>query len=451
MKSWVRTFLTNRVVAFALWLFRVQIFSLRARARHYYLKCSSNCRVACAIEVWSKITGGRPLDFDSALYKQIGSVADHYLYRSYRARTEPTFYERLILAYDFAYASQTSATSTEAKRHFKFVLRHRLAKIIKRYENIHKYIALVAAQEVTKAERFRNELPSAEYWRATVNVATLPEHLKPTQRARWLLWRLRRARRRIQTELAQGNYSKIDFTTADVSSLVALSGTLLLFLGYLRIAVLGWYLGIPYEKYFTITDYLASSISSVQTYLISGAISISVWWIVYFASINAYAVNEHALVQRSFGWRLNNWSFHFLTFTCVLAAIALYFSVGFLDATGPMSVVAMYLSFYCLAYLSRVYFLNPMRAYLYGSLVVICVINGLFGALREVRSVVSFDTVAPARTLKFDEIEYQKPAWRVLAITSGFVILRRQLDGVIHVQNKSGLKSIIDSARPPIN
>jgi hypothetical protein len=445
MSNRLKNFLTERVIAFALWLFRVQIFLTRKRA-DYYLKCSSNCQVACTIEAWSKATAGKPVDFDSRLYKSIKGAVDYYLFRSFRSRAEPTFQERLILRYEFAYALHTEAkTDAEIKRHFRVVLAYRLATIIKQYENILRYIAATATTEISNAEAAVNQDRSAAHWEELVVHEKLPKYFAYHKRRKFLLWRLKRLNARVKRDLARNNYLKLDFTASDLSSLVAISGTLLVLLGYLRISLLCRYLGIPHERYFSVADYLASSVSSVPLYLVAAAATVAFWWFTTFAPANAYSVQESVWRQQRLGERVYAWIFHLGAFTCLLIGTGLYLYVGIIEAARPLSIGGMYIAAYSLAHFSKIYFEHPEKVYFFASLVVLTAINGLSGVADEIRSLTSLDTKAPVRTLRFDNTHYEEPAWRVLALTSNFVVLRRQLDGKIHIRNKSDLKSVLDS------
>ena len=67
--------------------------------------------------------------------------------------------------------------------------------------------------------------------------------------------------RELKLSFARANYIKIDFTLSDLTALIALCGALLLVLGYVRIFILGGYFGFPFQNYFGIADYLATSLN----------------------------------------------------------------------------------------------------------------------------------------------------------------------------------------------
>jgi hypothetical protein len=65
------------------------------------------------------------------------------------------------------------------------------------------------------------------------------------------------------------------------------------------------------------------------------------------------------------------------------------------------------------------------------------------GALFEIDRIVDPTTGPPTRILRFvDDNNYVEPEWKVIAFTSGFVVLRRQADGFIQVRNRADLKRV---------
>lgn len=433
----------NRAVALTLRLMRLQFAIVNLRAK-YYLKCFSNTRVACSILIWTKITGGKPLDFDSRLYTTIAQVVEYYLCRSFADRLNPTIFENLILRYEFA-LGRNVPSAAEKQRLFRFVLKHRIPIFLKQYENIGKFIAYGACAEIEKADaRWAKPPSAAAHWLALVNSEMLREYFGSNSR-RFLLHRLRRHTRQLKKAIRQHNLLKIDFAASDLSSLVALSGTMLLLLGYLRIVALCWYFGIPYERYFTVTDYLSSSISSVQTYLISAAATVGFWWLFGMAAENSYSLQEGKWHSQSFSGRMERWAIRFTLLTCAVGLALLCYQGEYTAAIPAAYFVAMYASFQLLARLARTFFSNPLKFYLYAGLVSMSILGGLSGTAREIADILAPSVTAPGRTLRFESTEYTEPSWRVLAITSGFAILRRQMDGTIHVLNRSDLKSVVST------
>jgi hypothetical protein len=101
--------------------------------------------------------------------------------------------------------------------------------------------------------------------------------------------------------------------------------------------------------------------------------------------------------------------------------------------------------------LTQTFFENQARAHF---LMIVLCMSFLYAAtdvIREINRATNLSRPTPARVLRFQDTEYEEPAWRVLAITSGYVILRRHLDGLIHVHAKADLKSVFDRPKSGTN
>jgi hypothetical protein len=427
----------NRSNALVEWFFDS---AFRSKAKHNF-SCSTACNATAFVEIWIKVTGGKPVDEKSQDYKIITRVLEYYLYRNFRNRADPTVPEFEVLKSQYIYAKYNEPFSAgEIKKLYRFVLKHRIAEILKRNENIQNYIALVAVKEVSAFETGLNQPLSEPYWAGLVDKTRLPKYLLQ-KRGHSLLRRLRKNKTRLQKALAQSNYSKIDFSTADITSLVTLTGTILVFLGFLRIATLSWYFNIPYERYFSATDYLASSISSVPGYLAAGLFTVAFWWFSAFAPANAYSIQHSLPNPKSRGERLSSWSFEILVGSCAALAGLMLYAGQYVEAINPISVVALYVSILIFTRISILYFENPIRAYFCLSLIAICSINVLSSVAREITAIKSPTTYATKRVHHFKDADYDEAQWRVIAITSGFVIFRN-IDGNIHVRNRADLTGV---------
>lgn len=418
------------------------------RRARFFMRCSSLCRAACFIEIWSKITGDKPVDTDSLQYQEITRVIDYYLLKPFISREPISVFERMMLRYNFSYAQIVVREKAKGKEksHHRYVLKHRLARIIKNYVNIENYISMLATNELTKIETTFKENPSSPYWKAKVVTSKLPEPLRRNQKPAILRRYLKTTVRRAKRDLAIKNYLKVDFTPSDVTALVTLSGTLLLLLGYLRVAAVNWYLGVPYERYFALSDYLASSISAVDKYLLSAVITV-LFAFFFIARVNSYSLQGNLPEYRSFGERLNNWAYHFTAILAALGSIALFVSARRIDSL-MLFIVCLYVGIPMIGIMSTRFFVHPIKAFLFLGLVFVAFVNGVTGVIRELNQISDFKEGPPIRILKFSNAEYFEPEWRVLAITSGFVILRRQKDGMIQVLAKSELKSVDDIPVP---
>jgi hypothetical protein len=174
-----------------------------------------------------------------------------------------------------------------------FVSEHNLNPTIEKYVNLHNYVAFVAAQEIRPLEEFAKERPSAEYWKGTVRFKDLPDPLNETTKPRSVGKFLRANVVRLQSELAQSNYIKIDFSFSDLSTLLALLGTLLVVLGYTRVFILGKYFGFPFQEYFGVSDYLSRSLNITGQVLFSAMLT-AAFGFTYLSSANAYSLIHYS-------------------------------------------------------------------------------------------------------------------------------------------------------------
>lgn len=77
-----------------------KVFSIFA---YFFSKLSRQCRNACFIEIWSQITQGKPIDFDSSLYAEINQIIEYYFTKASNSRASIGLLERKVLPNNYMY------------------------------------------------------------------------------------------------------------------------------------------------------------------------------------------------------------------------------------------------------------------------------------------------------------------------------------------------------------
>jgi uncharacterized protein (DUF486 family) len=450
--SSVQEWLDKKKTKIATWIamtigLRLNLFLLKivSRRGRYFSKLTTLCHVNCAFEVWTHIYKGSLLDTDSQTFKEIDAAITHYLMKSSTCRESFSFFEQRMLQTNVVYWHKRNLQDDQRLRHFRFVLKHRLATIIKRYVNLQNYINFLALKEVASIETALKENVSVFYWKHLVKFDQLPSPLQQNTRPRKLKSFLRKKLNKAKQEIARENYLKIDFALSDLTAFLTLSGALLLVLGYFRIAVIGWYFQFPYERYFGTTDYIAASLSSIDEYIAAAIVS---GLLVFFvnATVKAHSLQSISHQSQSLSGRINSWQWHFLGISSILAVGIVFFQQHLLE---PMSLgfACTYVGIYGISFVSRNFFVEPIKALVVLSLVLAAFTNALAGVAREINQITQKKPGALVRLLRFSDTIYNEPEWRVLAFTKDFVILRRQTDGTIQVRPKSELKAIDDAPK----
>ena len=400
------------------------------------------CRVACIIEAWDKITEHKPLDLDSPLYDQLDNVIKYYLTRVSNSRASIGLIERGLLPHNGISWKERASGIEKERPYFKFVLKHRLARIIKQYVNIQYYINFCATEQFSSIEEKFGESPSGPFWKAKVDFDQLPMPLRDSKKPNvinsYLKTRIKEAKRK----LAHANYLKVDFSTSDLTAFVALSGTILLVLGYLQVAILSTYFGVPYQRYFDVSDYIAASINSIDKYLL-GAFIAFVFGYFQIASAESFVLHRASFKHRPLSDRTHIWIWHFTGISSVVALCVVFFTRKLIDPFS-LYVAGLYIGMQIIGSISAKFFVNPAKAYLFISLAFIAILGGVDGSIREIYRIEYPESHPTIRTLQFEDKNYSEPEWSVLAITSDFVILRQQSNGLIEVRAKSDLKGVFD-------
>ena len=419
----------------------IWLFSLALERRgKFYTKIIILCNVLCFLEIWRKITNDKPVDERLPLYDQINDAIDFYLSLSSNSRGEIPIFERDILRYNYVKWVLRNRQKEKENQAHDFVRENDLAATMEKYTNLRNYINYRATEELTPFELAVKHSPSAEYWKFRFLREKLPAPLQTRPRPRFIRSYLQKQIIKSKRAIASSNYLKIKFSLSDVTALIEISAAILLVLGYSRVAIINWWFGIPYQNYYSISDYIASSVNSIAQYLIAAAAA-AVLWGLYLATINAHSLQTAGVEARRLGGRINSWLLHIVGITGACALIVVFIVQHRIDALS-LEAIVLYLGMPAIGYVSANFFSTPYRAFLFLSLFFTAFVSGLGGVFLEIERVAALSSGLPVRLIKFVDKEYVEPDWAVIGITSDFVILRRRRDGSIQVRLKRELRSI---------
>jgi hypothetical protein len=387
----IRDKATSALRSVGVWLFSQAL----RRRRKFYSSVIVLSDVYCFLEIWQEITRGKPIDQTWALYDKINNAIDFCLSESFNSHTDIPIFEREILGYQYD-------------------------KRILHVEN-----------------------KDSSYWKSKFSLDQLPQPLRRRRRPRYIRSYLEKQINKIKRDIASINYFKIDFSTSDLTAIVALSSTILLLLGYSRVATLHWWFGIPYQRYYSISDYIARSVNSISQYLFA-AFFVVILSVLYSATITAYSLQAASASARTLDGRVRSLLLHFVGISSIVALVIVFIQQSKIDALS-FQVAMFYLGAPIIAYVSNNFFVTPYKAFAFISIFFFSFVSGLSGVILEIERVLAPNAGPSLRVLKFPDAEYPEPEWAVLDITSDFVILRRRQDGTIQVRSKSDLKRIDNS------
>jgi hypothetical protein len=435
--------LGRALTAIGIILWELINFAVKRRSR-YFMRLCARCHVACMFEVWSKISDG-PLDSESRSYKDADAAITYYLMRSSTARQNFASAEITILSWNFLAWHRAQTDPPNARKHFNFVRKHRLAKIIRYYENLQNYISYVATTEIASYQELLKEPLSCEEWKSKVKFNRLPPEFKDKpHRARRLASFLAKKLRSLKREIAIKNYLKIDFALSDITSFIAISGALLLLLGFGRVAFLGWYFEIPFARYFGTTDYIASGLGEIYAYLFAAffAAGLSFYRL---AAATAISLQGPDFYRQSWSGRFEKWTVHLTAVSACVALVLVGVQFHWVD-TISLAFVLSYLIPLVVWNVSLRFFKDPLKAGLLLAMVLVSAAITFVGTINEIQRITRASANAHPRTIQFNDSAFNEPAWKILAITNNFVILRRQSDGIVLAKARADLKSIEDRA-----
>jgi hypothetical protein len=268
-------------------------------------------------------------------------------------------------------------------------------------------------------------------------------------RARRLASFLATKLRALKREIAIKNYLKVDFALSDITSFIAISGALLLLLGFGRVAFLGWYFEIPFARYFSTTDYIASGLGEIYGYLFAALIAAGLSFY-RLATATAISLQGPDLYRQSWSGRFEKWAGLTMVASAVLALVVVGVQFRWVD-TISLAAVLSYLIPFVVWNVSLRFFKDPLKAGLLLAIVLTSAAVTFVGTIHEIQRITHASSNARPRTIQFGDSAFNEPAWKVIAITSNFVILRRQSDGVVLAKARADLKSIEDQTQSKID
>lgn len=421
-------------------LIRLYSFTLGQRAKSYS-KMSSLCFSGCFVESWAAINGGKPIDSKSPLFEEIFDAMDWYFYKSsYGRGADFNVIEREVLKARYLKWVVRDLQRPDTKRSYRFVLKHRLARIFKRYVNLHNFVSYLAAKEIGSLEANASLPLSAAYWKSVVEFESLPASFNELSSARSLKTFLKRRVKELKRDLARGNHVKLEFSLGEASGFIALSGSLLLALGYLRTYIFAAYFEFPFQAYYGTSDYLTTSLNLTGGYLFSALLA-ACFSFTQLSMINAYSVDESEVFQSSIAGRINFLGRHLLGLSSFAALVALYWREKMVE---PLSlfVVLVYLSSLAVPRFVLSFFSNPLKSYILVWLVLMASIGVVTGVIREINALEMPSRKSEYRIVKFDDASFSEVDWMFLSFTTEYVIMKNRQSKLNLVRVRSGLKSI---------
>jgi hypothetical protein len=420
-------------------LAKLVFFALRRR-RSFFRRIITNCNAACFIECWTVVAKGQLIDTSSPLAGQINNAVDYYLTRAVYARGEFGQYERLLLAPQYALWFLRDTQKPDEHRARTFAAERELAAIFEKYENLYNYVCFTASKEIEKLEVQSKEPASVMYWRSKVRFNALPKPLNDKTKARAVRSYFADLVRELKLSFARANYIKIDFTLSDLTALVALSGALLLVLGYVRIFILGAYFGFPFQNYFGIADYLATSLNLTGQVLLGGGIAaISGYGTI--ATSNSYSIQQTELQTSSWQARLTRFVYHFTGLSALVLVPLGYFQLGYFNTITAL-LALIYIGVFAISRASIALFANPVKAYVAMSAIYFSLAATVTGAFGEVNRLNHPSDNSTKRVLHFEDVRYDEKEWQIIAFTTEYVIIRNRQTKQLLVRSRKELKSI---------
>jgi hypothetical protein len=421
-----------------LWLIR----KITAGWSKEVMKTSMNCRVACFVEVWAKAAPEQPVDRDSKLYKGASDAIDYYLSRPPKMNASPGHFEQMILPHIYLSRTQQQPNLSKKKQYYRFVRQHKIAKIIREFANIQFLINLKATEQLSwlQTSFLYKETPTTPYWKAKVAPQRLPEELRGNVRLGRIKSYLKRRIKRGKTHIARSNYPKLDFLFSDIVAFIAVSGTLLILLGYLHVLIVSAYFGVPYQRYFQASDYIASGANSIGALFLGAVLGIA-FSLFYRSTLDSYSLQAASIEAQSFSSRLNDWVLHFIGVGSLLTLGVVFYNERRIDPLAFLTA-SLYVGMQLIGRFCVLYFSNPLRALFFMSLAYVATVQTVTSTLREIDGILNTKGATSIRKLEFKDQTYSEPEWRILDFTSKFVIMRHQLDGAIRVMPNAELKRI---------
>lgn len=166
---------------------------------------------------------------------------------------------------------------------------------------------------------------------------------------------LRKDINKLRAEIADRQAIKISLSIEHTGTIISLVSCFFLITGYLYNRFLLGYFGVEVSKYFTISDYLASSIEGVRYSITGAAIGLAAYFIgVHRASRKSYVQIEYERKRKEY------WPYGII-FVAIVGTIRGYIdnSVIFYEASY---VLIIFIGFWFIPLLATKYFKEPLSA-----------------------------------------------------------------------------------------
>ncbi len=219
-----------------------------------------------------------------------------------------------------------------------------IIKLVERYNLIHHYIA-----------NYLKKKEEADYYLSKarkINPTASPLKTKDISN---LNSSLRNDIKKVREIISDRHAIKLSLSLKNAGTLIPVVSTVFLFSGY----IYNWFLlgefGIEVSKYFTLSDYIASSIESIRYSASGAAIGI------VFLFLSVHSASRKSFVQLEFEWKIIKYFSYILLLSAIISAIHAY--INNLENFYNIFSIAIFLCIMLLApWVAKRYFKEPLVA-----------------------------------------------------------------------------------------
>jgi hypothetical protein len=230
-------------------------------------------------------------------------------------------------------------------------------------------------------------------------------------------------------QIYEANRPRFDLSSSELIGIIGLISTLFIVLGYVRIEIILGFLGIPYEQYFGLDDYVASSMRTTPMQVFSAITTV----VTSYANIDeiitpAYPNNNKRTLLTLFLVSLVLFLIPMAFFVFDIVKNHNFNSLGIATA---VTLFAAPIS----AFLSMRYSANPKRHYAAIAFVIFASLQTIIYSIGD-----AFSATQPPNTAHLEEIDFADGTtfstqnWAVMAATSRYYIFRNRQSGEISVR-----------------
>lgn len=425
----LRSSLTAKMTTTVYWLLPKL---LRWHSR-YHLASSLLCQRACIIESWATANDGRPIDQNSADYKQLSRVVRYVLSASSFRRKQKSLPEKFFTYNDYTIAGYHHSAAQD-QRNMAFIREKGIAAALNRYRIIQDHINYLTVSGVGFLSLESAETES--FWRERVKLSRLPYSTARFDSSREIRKYLKRRIRTFKREIVNLNFPKLSLRTSDLAAILPLSGAAVLVMALARTYLICTYFSVPFERYFRIGDYVAGSIAEIGAYLL--LVCISVIWVFWQVSSD-----EAFLVGGSTPPKMLNLLTDLPLHVIGLSSIVyLFVALVRSELPFPFAVFGgwLYVLYWAGPWILRRVLPATRRAYFTALLIALLVGQVLSGSVHSIKEL---SKPVAGEQYVFDDITFYSSETRLIASTTDFLIFRSVSDGALDVRSRSDLKAIL--------